>query len=136
MNNIPIFWLCVICNHVFHYILSVHVMFIFLHVSCWYVNFFHKMFTIWILHVLIFEDKMYYCLELSPVSCNKKINFNKKCKMSLLFNHYLKGFILWMYRKIDSHYQCFYPFNRLRASRVAQSPSGVAQLNFNTINRT
>ena len=30
----------------------------------------------------------------------------------------------------------FYPFDRLRASRVAQSPSGVAQWNFNTINRT
>ena len=29
-----------------------------------------------------------------------------------------------------------YPFDRLRASRVAQSPSGVAQWNFNTINRT
>ena len=30
----------------------------------------------------------------------------------------------------------FYLFDRLRASRVAQSPSGVAQWNFNTINRT
>ena len=30
----------------------------------------------------------------------------------------------------------FYPFSPLRASRIAQSPSGVAQLDFNTINWT
>ena len=39
-------------------------------------------------------------------------------------------------KRIEMQKKIFYPFDRLRASRVAQSPSGVAQWNFNTINRT
>ena len=33
-------------------------------------------------------------------------------------------------------HKIFYPFDPLRALRIAQNPADVAQLNFNTINRT
>ena len=39
-------------------------------------------------------------------------------------------------KRIEMQKKFFYPFDRLRTSRVAQCPSGVAQWNFNTINRT
>ena len=39
-------------------------------------------------------------------------------------------------KRIEKQKNIFYPFDALRALRVAQSPSGVAQWNFNTINRT